>query len=183
MARQSKCDALPEHERAKLIGLIAEGRPWRDLSAIFNIPTATIHEWASQHGYTRNPTSTKRLLVEQLMARPEQPVQTVQTEQGQAEQAEQAEQSVVHRPEDIDAAAREDARDMRLGLQAARLALQVSAMGLNEMRKAAVPDYRATKVWSECVSINVATIRKIRGLDDTNTAPVITIERSYGKQS
>lgn len=200
MARISKCDALPEQQRLRLVGLIGEGWTWRELSAEFGIPFPTIHEWAVRNGYQRSPTAAKRKMVEELLARPEptkakpKAVETEQTEQEQA-QTEQTEQIVEQTEQeheqrsastgraDVDAAAHEDARDMRLGLSAARLALQVSAIGLNDMRKAGVADARATKVWSECVAVNVATIRKIRGLDDTNTAPVITIERSYGKQS
>jgi hypothetical protein len=64
---------------------------------------------------------------------------------------------------------------MRLGLQAARLALQVSALGLKGMREHKDPDPKAAKLWSECVAINVNTIRKIRGLDDTTATANITI--------
>ena len=67
---------------------------------------------------------------------------------------------------DIDATAHEDEHDMRLGLQAARLALQVSAMGLKGMSDQQIDDSRATKTWSECIAININTIRKIRGLDE-----------------
>lgn len=198
MARKSKCDALTEQDRLKLIGMIGEGKSWREMSAAFNLPVATLHEWAERNGYQRSPTAAKRMLVEELLAKPEvrlarqvQPVETEQTEHSDEAEQEQTEQNAIqteHRSistgnSDVDAAAHEDARDMRLGLQAARLALQVSAVALNEMRKARVNDARTAKVWSETVAINVATIRKIRGLDDTNTAPVITIERSYGKQS
>lgn len=198
MARISKCDALPEQQRLRLVGLIGEGWTWRELSAEFGIPFPTIHEWAVRNGYQRSPTAAKRKMVEELLARPEptkaksKAVETEQTEQEQAQTeqiVEQTEQEHEQRSAstgraDVDAAAHEDARDMRLGLSAARLALQVSAIGLNDMRKAGVADARATKVWSECVAVNVATIRKIRGLDDIAAQqPVITIERSYGKQS
>lgn len=193
MARTSKCDKLSENDRLRLIGMIGEGKPWREIGAEFGIPTASIHEWAERNGYQRTPTAAKRMMVQELLARPAprqitvKPEEAEHSEQDKTEliaETEQTERCTVStgRP-DVDAAAQEDARDMRLGLQAARLALQVSALGLQEMRKSASTDARQAKVWSECVAVNVATIRRIRGLDDTNTAPVITIERSYGKQS
>ena len=74
---------------------------------------------------------------------------------------------------EVDAAAREDERDMRLGLQAARLALQVSAIGLKAMKDRDIQDPKATKTWSECVSINVNTIRTIRSLNKDVEAAVV----------
>jgi hypothetical protein len=109
--------------------------------------------------------------VEDLLARPE----TAQTAQP-AEIAAQITPSAVSTGNpDVDAAAQEDVRDMRLGLQAARLALKVSAMGLKAMADSGRPDGKATKLWSECVAINVNTIRKIRGLDDNTQTASITI--------
>jgi len=165
MARISKCDKLPEHERLRLVGRIGEGVTWRDLADEFGIPAATIHEWAERNGYHRSPTASKRKMVEDLLAKPE----TVQ----QTEQVEQRPVSTGN-PE-VDAAAQEDVRDMRLGLQAARLALKVSAMGLKQMADSGKPDGKSTKLWSECVAINVNTIRKIRGLDDVASNQTITI--------
>lgn len=156
MARISRCDKLPEHERLRLVGRIGEGATWRDLESEFGIPEATIREWAQRHGYHRSPTASKRKMVEDLLAKPETAPETAQT----------AQSAVSTGNSDVDEAAREDARDMRLGLTAARLALQVSAMGLKEMKDTGEADPKSTKLWSECVAINVATIRKIRGLDD-----------------
>lgn len=165
MARISKCDKLTEHERLRLVGRIGEGVSWRDLAEDFGIPAATIHEWAERNGYQRSPTASKRKLVEDLLTKPE---------------TEQTEQQTERRPvstgnPEVDAAAQEDVRDMRLGLQAARLALKVSAMGLKGMADAGEADPKASKLWSECIAINVNTIRKIRGLDDTSATANITI--------
>lgn len=165
MARISRCDKLTEHERLRLVGRIGEGASWRDLAEDFGIPAATIHEWAERNGYQRSPTASKRKLVEDLLTKPE----TEQTEH-------QTEQRPVSTGNpDVDAAAQEDVRDMRLGLQAARLALKVSAMGLKGMADAGEADPKASKLWSECIAINVNTIRKIRGLDDTSATANITI--------
>lgn len=168
MARISKCDKLTEHERLRLVGRIGEGVSWDTLAAEFEIPASSISEWAKRKGYGRSPTAAKRKLVEDLLAKPEtgQTVETV----GQSGQTTNSTGNAEN-----DAAANEDVRDMRLGLQAARLALKVSAMGLKQMADSGEPDCKATKLWSECVAINVNTIRKIRGLDDTTATANITI--------
>ncbi len=78
--------------------------------------------------------------------------------------------------------AEEDARDMKLGLQAARLALQVSAMGLKNQREAGEAKPGETKCWSECVALNINTIRRIRGLDDKQTSThVIELNNPWAK--
>lgn len=164
MARVSKCDKLTEHDRLKLVGRIGQGATWRELEAEFKIPMATIHQWAERNGYSRNPTEAKRRMVQDLLAKPE-------TERRTEQKNETEQRSVSTGNPDVDAAAQEDARDMRLGLTAARLALQVSAMGLKKQKDTGNADPRATKLWSECVAINVGTIRKIRGLDDPKTEP------------
>jgi hypothetical protein len=158
MPRVSKCDKLPEQDRLRLVGRIGEGASWDALGAEFGLPASTIAEWSRRNGYGRSPTASKRRMVEDLLAKPEQTAQTA------GETVEPAKTVSTGNP-DVDEAAREDARDMRLGLTAARLALQVSAMGLKEQRDTGEADPKATKLWSECVAINVATIRKIRGLD------------------
>ena len=168
MARISKCDKLTEHDRLRLVGRIGEGASWDTLEHEFGIAASSITQWAKRNGYGRSPTASKRRMVEDLLTRPEtgEPVQTV----GQSGQS-----TVSTGNADVDAAAHEDARDMRLGLQAARLALQVSAIGLKGMREHKNPDPKAAKLWSECVAINVNTIRKIRGLDDTTASANIVI--------
>ena len=172
MARVSKCDKLTEHERLRLVGRIGEGASWRDLESDFKIPFGSIREWAERNGYGRSPTASKRKMVEDLLATPE----TAQATSETIHQAKQTEQrSISTGNTDVDAAAQEDVRDMRLGLQAARLALKVSAMGLKGMADSGDPDPKATKLWSECIAINVNTIRKIRGLDDNTQTANITI--------
>lgn len=178
MARISKCDKLPEHERLRLVGRIGEGATWEELAEEFGIAFSTIREWANRNGYHRSPTASKRKLVEDSLAKPETASETASDKPQTASLA-----GSTGNP-DVDAAAQEDVRDMRLGLQAARLALKVSAMGLKRMADSGEPDGKATKLWSECVAINVNTIRKIRGLDDAAaTNATITIERSYGHKN
>ena len=165
MPRISRCDRLPEHERLRLVGCISDGASWRYLEGEFGIPQATIRLWAETNGYQRSPSSSKRKLVEDLLSKPEISQTPAQTTAHRAEST--------GNPE-VDAAAREDERDMRLGLQAARLALHVSALGLKAMKDRDIFDPKATKTWSECVSINVNTIRTIRSLNkDPETAIVI----------
>ena len=165
MARVSKCDKLPEHERLRLVGRIGEGASWDALATEFSIPSASIREWARRNGYGRSPTSSKRKMVEDLLAKPETAQIADQT----------APPAVSTGNTEVDAAAQEDVRDMRLGLQAARLALKVSAIGLKQMADEQIADPKASKLWSECIAINVNTIRKIRGLDDTTATANITI--------
>lgn len=165
MARISRCDKLTEHERLRLVGRIGEGATWEALAHEFGIASASIREWAGRNGYGRSPTASKRKMVEDLLAKPETAQIADQT----------APPAVSTGNTEVDAAAQEDVRDMRLGLQAARLALQVSTLGLNGMIEHKDPDPKAAKLWSECVAINVNTIRKIRGLDDTTATANITI--------
>ena len=169
MARVSKCDKLTEHERLRLVGRIGEGASWRDLAADFGIPAASIREWSERNGYGRSPTASKRKMVEDLLASPEtaqQPNETVH---------QSVQRAVSTGNTEVDAAAQEDVRDMRFGLQAARLALKVSAMGLKQMADEQIADPKASKLWSECIAINVNTIRKIRGLDDSTATANIVI--------
>jgi hypothetical protein len=169
MARISKCDKLTEHERLRLVGRIGEGASWRELEAEFKIPFGSIREWSERNGYGRSPTASKRKMVEDLLAKPE-------TAQATSETKHQPEQRAVSTGNtEVDAAAQEDVRDMRLGLQAARLALKVSAIGLKQMADEQIADPKATKLWSECIAANVNTIRKIRGLDGTTANANITI--------
>jgi len=173
MARISKCDKLTEHERLRLVGRIGEGASWRDLEADFGIAQSVIRLWAEKNGYGRSPTASKRKMVEDLLAKPEAAQHTDEPAQQLAQAAQRAGISTGN--PDVDAAAQEDVRDMRLGLQAARLALKVSAMGLKQMADEQIADPKASKLWSECIAINVNTIRKIRGLDDTTATANITI--------
>lgn len=170
MARVSKCDKLTEHERLRLVGRIGEGASWRDLEADFGIAQSVIRLWAEKNGYGRSPTASKRKMVEDLLAKPEAAQHTDEPAQQLAQRA-----GISTGNPDVDAAAHEDERDMRLGLQAARLALKVSAMGLKQMADEQIADPKASKLWSECIAINVNTIRKIRGLDDTTATANITI--------
>ena len=78
--------------------------------------------------------------------------------------------------DEIEAAAREDARDMRNGLVAARIALGVVGRRLNVVAsKPGVFDARETKIMAETVKIAVQTIREIRGLSDPKDAKELNI--------
>lgn len=169
MAKVSKCDSLPQESRMKLIAMISEGMPYAKISEIFDIPKTTIIDWASKNGLTKTPTEVKRKLVEQLVNRP-----TVGDGSEPDHFSDQSENKlgvdISTGNELIDRAAKEDERDMRLGLMAARIGLQVSALALKKMHQENKYHARESKIWSECVAINVTTIRKIRGLDDGNQA-------------
>lgn len=167
MPKINRCDKLPEHDRLRLVGAISEGRSWRDLEADFGIAQSTIRLWAETNGYQRNPSSAKRKLVEDLLSKPEIAQPPVESAHFLAHRTESTGNP------DVDAAAREDERDMRLGLQAARLALQVSALGLKAMKDSGIQDPKATKTWSECVSININTIRTIRSLNKAPDAAIV----------
>ncbi|CAK0750758.1 hypothetical protein CCP4SC76_2160005 [Gammaproteobacteria bacterium] len=160
MPRISRCDKLPEHERLRLVGAIGDGRTWDQLASDFGIPAMSIREWSVRNGYQRNLIAAKRKLVDDLLSKPETVEKIVSATDSTGNH-------------EVDAAAREDERDMRLGLNAARLALQVSAMGLQSMKDGDIQDPKATKIWSECVSINVNTIRTIRSLNKDSNAAIV----------
>lgn len=169
MPRISHCDKLPENLRLKLVGRIGDSASWDTLAEEFNIPATSIHKWAKRNGYGRTPTAIKRRMVEDLLARPD-PETTGET----TGEVETTGRVISTGNPDVDASAHEDTRDMRQGLQAARLALQVSTQGLERLLSSdAVDDYRATKAWSECIIININTIRKIRGLDEPKAESLV----------
>jgi hypothetical protein len=171
MAQVSKCDKLTEHDRLRLVGRIGEGISWDNLQIEFGIAQSSLRAWAERNGHGRSPTASKRKMVEDLLAKSE----SSQSAESAESALQSAPRAVSTGNDEVDAAAHEDVRDMRLGLQAARLALQVSELGLKAMRDSGDLEPRNAKLWSECVAINVTTIRKIRGLDDTTATANITI--------
>lgn len=58
---------------------------------------------------------------------------------------------------------------MRFGLNAARLALQIVGSKLNQARTSNVFGPKEIKTLSETITINISTIRQIRGLDVVTT--------------
>lgn len=129
-----------------------------DIASDHGITEGAIRKHAKVKGWLRDPAGTKRERVKALLAAP------LNTPEG----TKYAERT-------LDAEAKEDERDMRLGLQAARLGLQAAGLGLKGMRESNTLDAKIAKCWSECIAINVNTIRKIRGLDDTTATASITI--------
>ena len=135
----------------------------RSIADAHGISEGAIRKQAKKHCWLRDPEGLKRERVRAFMAGT-------------------SHQYAPRTPSDLvlNQEAEEDARDMKLGLQAARLALQVAAMGLKNLREAGSAKPGETKCWSETVALNINTIRRIRGLDGGHTIPNITIERSYG---
>lgn len=140
---------------------------WLAIEAQYRGGSATIAEIASSHGisesyvrgqakkrnWVRDAEATKRDLVRSAMAG------VVTTE------------------------AEEDVRDMRKGLVCARAALDIVAETLGshgqivqyetptgeEKTKINKVDARDLKTLSECIKINIETIRRIRGLDEVSS--------------
>lgn len=177
MARKPAVERLDDLQREHLIADIMRGElSWRQLAAKYGIPEGTLRGWAEREKLERNPSGLKRELVAQAMAKPDpkpeaesaQTARESESTQG-SETAQQSAQRATTTPPtlaEVEEAAAEDARDMRAGLAAARLALVLVGKRL----KAAQADDgaytpRDIKVLSESVAINVGTIRTIRGLD------------------
>jgi hypothetical protein len=139
--------------------------PVTQIAAAHGITEGAIRKMVKKHQWQRDPEGLKRERVKAFMAgggtkryEPRTPADMVLNQE-----------------------AEEDARDMRLGLQAARLGLQVAAMGLKNQKDAGQAKPGETKLWSDCVALNITTIRRIRGLDEKQGQPVVHIERSYGQ--
>lgn len=153
MARISRCDKLPEHERLRLVGMIGEGASWRTLAAEFDIPEATIRLWAETNGFQRSPVEAKRKLVDKLLAQPEPAQQP-------AHCAEPAHHTTGN--PDTDAAAERDAKVARL---AAGVAVQI-------IRRLATLAQQADTAPKDVVAVATAldkawgTYARINKLDD-----------------
>jgi hypothetical protein len=166
MARRSDAlERLSKVQREALDADIMRGElSWRELEKKHGVPQATMRAHAERNGIVRNPTGIKRAMVEQLLAQPE--------DSAAARSARQSAQPAADET-DLEKAAAEDARDMRLGLGAARIALSLvgaklqKVYGTNGRDGDTSVDYspRDLKTFSEAISINVDTIRRIRGLD------------------
>ena len=175
MARRSTSfESLSQNQREELEADIIRGDlSWRSLAKKFLVPEATLRGFAEQRGIVRNPTGLKRQLVESLMAKPD-PVPEVDSARPVGADSTHAAQESTQRAEstprdDIEAAAQEDARDMRFGLQAARLALKLVGTRLSQAGTSSSYGPREIKILSETIAINITTIRQIRGLDVVTT--------------
>lgn len=178
MARSSaKLEALtPQAREALEADIVGSDLSWRQLAAKYGVPRNTIHSWAERRGLIRDPSGLKRQLVQQALAKPVPDAGTGQVgtdghsghSSGRCPDAPVATVESLSPPTraEVEAAAGEDARDLRLGLQASRAALVLVAKKL-QAAQANTDLYapREIKVLSEAVAINIGTIRTIRGLD------------------
>ncbi len=179
MARRSAAfESLSQNQLEELEADIIRGDlSWRGLAKKFLVPEATLRSFAEKNGIVRNPTGLKRQIVEKLMARPDpQPdsrtdsLSTQALEPDSAHLAQNSAQRAESSPRgDIEAAAQEDARDMRFGLQAARLALSLVGTRLQQAKGSNTYGPREIKILSETIGINITTIRQVRGLDVVTT--------------
>lgn len=169
MARRSdKLEALTAVRREELIADIMRGElSWRALSAKFDVPQATLRLFADRNQIQRNPTGAKREMVAAKLARPDTAQAPVPDTARQPEAAAQRAESAPAAPKsDLEAAADEDVRDMRYGLQAARMALNIVGKKLSVgLARPEQLSPRDLKSLSESITLNVSTIRSIRGLD------------------
>ncbi|HRD87375.1 MAG TPA: hypothetical protein PK752_03815 [Accumulibacter sp.] len=169
MARRSEAfEALTVAHREELEADILRGElSWRQLAAKFKVPAGTLRDFADRKRLVRNASGLKREMVASLLAKPDEipPQETVSAHRA-AESTQRSESSPRTAHEELEAAAKEDARDMRNGLVAARIALNVVGRKLMEVsQKPNVFEAREVKVMAETTAIAIRTIREIRGLD------------------
>ena len=123
-------------------------RSLRDIAQEFGVPESTIRHRAKKLTWIQDAAGTKRSMVSRMMAGVAQDVA----------------QNTMRNIED---AAAQDVADMQLGLVGARKALTVSVAALDT-----VTEPRDIKVLSECIKLNVETIRTIRELDNKPAAGI-----------
>jgi hypothetical protein len=156
--------AANQADWAAIEGAFRSGRgTLREIASAHGITEGAIRARAKKLGWTRDPEGTKREKVKARLS-------------GFTQNTTQSVESVIEQE------AQDDERDMRLGLRAARLGLQVAAQGLEHMCESGSADAKTAKVWSECIAININTIRRIRGLDEATAPSAIVIDRSFGQQ-
>jgi len=126
----------------------------REIAKAHGTASSTIKSRAKKNGWTQDAAETKRQIVSNRMSR---------VAQGVAQNA----------MCEIEAAATQDVEDMQLGLKGARAVLQaaVDSIGLQGVhvldsgKVELVLDPKDLKTLSECIKLNVETIRTIRELD------------------
>lgn len=168
MARRSESfESLTVVQREELeADILRWDLTWRELAKKFGVPEATLRAFADRKGLVRNATGLKRELVAQILAKPDMEPAATDSAQSAQQTAQRAESPPKTAREEIEAAAKEDARDMRNGLIAARIALNVVGKKLMEVaQKPHVFEAREVKILAETVSIAIRTIREIQGLD------------------
>lgn len=128
----------------------------RTISAESGVPVTTIRRKALKMGWVQDPTGTKRKIVQARLA-------------GVAQGAAQCAMDQIRNEAD------KDVEDMELGLQGARLALRRAVASLlppdvdlegKPRGGEVVLMAKDLKILSECVRLNIETLRMIRGLDD-----------------
>ncbi|WP_175683848.1 hypothetical protein [Burkholderia cenocepacia] len=125
----------------------------RTIAGAHGLSEAAIRKAAKKNGWSRDPTGTKRAIVNAHMAGSSQGAQGGTQEGAQCAQ------------EQIAAAANDDIADMERGLKVHRLclkALEKAAEGATEPK--------GIKVITEAASLAITGIRKIRGLDTPTPA-------------
>jgi hypothetical protein len=138
-------------------------KPIRRIAVEHGVNEATIRHRAKINGWVRDGASIKREIVKANVAG--RPV----VAQGQPSRQDIA--------QSIDQAAVDDIRDMSLGLDNARLSLQIINRALILLGKdetyvtAAADDARNLKILAEVNKYNIEIIRRIRCLDDPITQP------------
>ena len=138
----------------------------RELAADQGTKEGTIRSRAKRLGWVQDAAGTKRALVSSLMSGVTQDV----TQCAMRE---------------IEAAATQDADDMRLGLKGARAILQsavdsIGLQGIHETDNGRLYlkiDPKDLKTLSECIKLNVETIRTIRELDKSPLGQLGTGDR------
>lgn len=161
MLTKGKIESLPEFIKLEIAALIIDGVSWRNLEKKFNINQSTLRLWAKRHNIKKGDgTNLKRAMVNDLMSTKEIPLSS----------------DYVNIDPRVTAAAKVDVDDMQKGLYAARLGLDLAVEGLSSEINNPVKDAKVAKAWSEVVALNVATIRKIRGLDDYPQQQEVFIE-------
>lgn len=126
----------------------------REIAKAHGTASSTIKSRAKRNGWTQDAAETKRQIVSNRMSR---------VAQGVAQNA----------MCEIEAAAMQDVEDMQLGLKGARAVLQaavdsIGLQGVHELDSGKVElvlDPKDLKTLSECIKLNVETIRTIRELD------------------
>jgi hypothetical protein len=126
----------------------------RAMAAQYSVPESTIRLKAKKNNWIRDATGTKRRIVADRLAGVAQDPESCALRNIQDEAA-------------------QDVQDMETGLQGARLALRRAVAALlppsEEEKKIGMSDFlqaKDLKILSECIRLNIETLRMIRGLDD-----------------
>lgn len=131
----------------------------RTIAGAHGLSEAAIRKTAKKNGWSRDPTGTKRAIVNARMASSSQGAQGGTQEGAQCAQGQ------------IAAAANDDIRDMERGLKVHRLCL----MALEKAAEEAT-EPKEIKVITEAASLAITGIRKIRGLDTPTPADAADID-------